>query len=172
LMWQMVHSVCSVVICTNTNFRIIMHLWFVHHDVSDFLCNVCWPHKFINFGAECSVRSFAFGSYHTNLFLLLINNYFLHQNINEWSLLEQAAEECLEKGITVCRDGVNYKKIGKKISKLAYFYGYYVVDRFVGHGIGPIWHSEPLILHHGEYVDISLLLWPNLFFEQNFWVTV
>lgn len=43
-------------------------------------------------------------------------------------------------------------------SKLAYFYGYYVVDRFVGHGIGPIWHSEPLILHHGEYVDISLLL--------------
>uniref|UniRef100_A0A0D3GRG7 Methionine aminopeptidase n=1 Tax=Oryza barthii TaxID=65489 RepID=A0A0D3GRG7_9ORYZ len=62
----------------------------------------------------------------------------------------KAAEECLEKGITVCRDGVNYKKIGKKISKLAYFYGYYVVDRFVGHGIGPIWHSEPLILHHAN----------------------
>ncbi|XP_015694648.2 methionine aminopeptidase 1B, chloroplastic [Oryza brachyantha] len=62
----------------------------------------------------------------------------------------KAAEECLEKGIAVCRDGVNYKKIGKKISKLAYFYGYYVVERFVGHGIGPIWHSEPLILHHAN----------------------
>ncbi|KAG8080413.1 hypothetical protein GUJ93_ZPchr0007g5172 [Zizania palustris] len=62
----------------------------------------------------------------------------------------KAAEECLEKGITVCRDGVNYKKIGKKISKLAFFYGYYVVERFVGHGIGPIWHSEPLILHHAN----------------------
>ncbi|KAL5677998.1 hypothetical protein ACJX0J_014129, partial [Zea mays] len=60
-----------------------------------------------------------------------------------------AAEECLEKGISICRDGVNYRKIGKKISKLAYFYGYYVVERFVGHGIGTMYHSEPLILHHG-----------------------
>ncbi|TVU38978.1 hypothetical protein EJB05_12376 [Eragrostis curvula] len=60
----------------------------------------------------------------------------------------KAAEECLEKGISVCRDGVNYRKIGKKISKLAYFYGYYVVERFVGHGIGTMYHSEPLILHH------------------------
>nr|CAB3458059.1 unnamed protein product [Digitaria exilis] len=63
-----------------------------------------------------------------------------------------AAEECLEKGISVCRDGVNYRKIGKKISKLAYFYGYYVVERFVGHGIGTVYHSEPLILHYGEYL--------------------
>ncbi|ONM23958.1 Methionine aminopeptidase [Zea mays] len=62
-----------------------------------------------------------------------------------------AAEECLEKGISICRDGVNYRKIGKKISKLAYFYGYYVVERFVGHGIGTMYHSEPLILHHGGY---------------------
>lgn len=146
LMWQMVHSVCSVVICTNTNFRIIMHLWFVHHDVSDFLCNVCWPHKFINFGAECSVRSFAFGSYHTNLFLLLINNYFLHQNINEWSLLEQAAEECLEKGITVCRDGVNYKKIGKKIRYLrvcvcVFFLGvgFTMVQKLLGNSLWKFW---------------------------------
>lgn len=142
LMWQMVHSVCSVVICTNTNFRIIMHLWFVHHDVSDFLCNVCWPHKFINFGAECSVRSFAFGSYHTNLFLLLINNYFLHQNINEWSLLEQAAEECLEKGITVCRDGVNYKKIGKKIRYLRVCV---CVCFFLGGGGGGVYHGTKVV---------------------------
>lgn len=27
----------------------------------------------------------------------------------------KAAEECLERGISVCRDGVNYRKIGKKI---------------------------------------------------------
>ncbi|XP_024316774.1 methionine aminopeptidase 1B, chloroplastic isoform X2 [Brachypodium distachyon] len=60
----------------------------------------------------------------------------------------KAAEECLERGISVCRDGVNYRKIGKKISNLAYFYGYHVVERFVGHGIGTMLHSEPLILHH------------------------
>ncbi|WVZ66048.1 hypothetical protein U9M48_015324 [Paspalum notatum var. saurae] len=62
----------------------------------------------------------------------------------------KAAEECLEKGISVCRDGVNYRKIGKKISKLAYFYGYHVVERFVGHGTGTMYHSEPLILHHAN----------------------
>jgi methionine aminopeptidase len=32
--------------------------------------------------------------------------------------LIQAAEECLEKGISVCRDGVNYRKVGKKIRYL------------------------------------------------------
>ena len=26
--------------------------------------------------------------------------------------------------------------------------GYGVVERFVGHGVGQIFHSEPLILHH------------------------
>lgn len=27
-------------------------------------------------------------------------------------------------------------------------FGYGVVDRFVGHGIGTVFHSEPLIFHH------------------------
>lgn len=29
-------------------------------------------------------------------------------------------------------------------------FGYGIVDRFVGHGIGTVFHSEPLILHHRE----------------------
>nr|XP_051215706.1 methionine aminopeptidase 1B, chloroplastic-like isoform X2 [Lolium perenne] len=32
----------------------------------------------------------------------------------------KAAEECLEKGISVCRDGVNYRKVGKKIRSCRY----------------------------------------------------
>lgn len=49
-------------------------------------------------------------------------------------------------------------------SKLAYFYGYHVVERFVGHGIGTMLHSEPLILHHGEnFLDIFLFLSTLLF---------
>jgi hypothetical protein len=44
-------------------------------------------------------------------------------------------------------------------SNLAYFYGYHVVERFVGHGIGTMLHSEPLILHHGEYLlDFTYLI--------------
>nr|CAB3454422.1 unnamed protein product [Digitaria exilis] len=39
---------------------------------------------------------------------------------------------------------------GTSRTKLAYFYGYYVVERFVGHGIGTAYDSEPLILHHAN----------------------
>lgn len=27
-------------------------------------------------------------------------------------------------------------------------FGYGVVERFVGHGVGTIFHSEPIIIHH------------------------
>ncbi|KAJ8774556.1 hypothetical protein K2173_017002 [Erythroxylum novogranatense] len=62
--------------------------------------------------------------------------------------LVKATEECLEKGIAVCKDGASFKKIGKRISEHAEKYGYGVVERFVGHGVGPIFHSEPVIIHH------------------------
>ncbi|CAJ2648367.1 unnamed protein product [Trifolium pratense] len=62
--------------------------------------------------------------------------------------LVKVSEECLEKGIAVCKDGAPFKKIGKKISEHAEKYGYSVVERFVGHGVGTVFHSEPLIFHH------------------------
>ncbi|KAM1520841.1 hypothetical protein COP1_011197 [Malus domestica] len=62
--------------------------------------------------------------------------------------LVKVTEECLEKGIAVCKDGASFKKIGKRISEHAEKYGYGVVERFVGHGVGTVFHSEPLILHH------------------------
>ncbi|XP_010554243.1 PREDICTED: methionine aminopeptidase 1B, chloroplastic [Tarenaya hassleriana] len=62
--------------------------------------------------------------------------------------LVKVTEECLEKGIAVCKDGASFKKIGKRISEHAEKYGYNVVERFVGHGVGKIFHSEPLIYHN------------------------
>lgn len=72
--------------------------------------------------------------------------------------LVKVTEECLEKGIALCKDGASFKKIGKKISEHAEKYGFGVVDRFVGHGVGTVFHSEPLIYHHrndhpGEMVE-------------------
>ncbi|CAM8887056.1 unnamed protein product [Rhodiola kirilowii] len=61
--------------------------------------------------------------------------------------LVKVTEECLEKGISVCKDGASFKKIGKRISEHAEKYGFGVVDRFVGHGVGTIFHSEPIIIH-------------------------
>ncbi|OMO90208.1 hypothetical protein CCACVL1_07464 [Corchorus capsularis] len=62
--------------------------------------------------------------------------------------LVKVTEECMEKGIAVCKDGASLKKIGKRISEHAEKYGYGVVERFVGHGVGTIFHSEPIIMHH------------------------
>lgn len=62
--------------------------------------------------------------------------------------LVKVTEECLEMGIAVCKDGANFKEIGKRISEHAEKFGYGVVDRFVGHGVGKVFHSEPLIMHH------------------------
>lgn len=83
----------------------------------------------------------------------------------------------------MCKDGALYKKIGKRIrfllcqllievSHIIYLisylpvyyllfsehvenYDFSLVERFVGHGIGPILHSEPLILHHRELIFLS-----------------
>ncbi|KAH7839458.1 hypothetical protein Vadar_004406 [Vaccinium darrowii] len=62
--------------------------------------------------------------------------------------LVEVTEECLHKGIAVCKDGALFRKIGKRISEHAERFGFGVVDRFVGHGVGTVFHSEPLIFHH------------------------
>ncbi|KAL1568471.1 Methionine aminopeptidase 1B, chloroplastic [Salvia divinorum] len=62
--------------------------------------------------------------------------------------LIKVTEECMHKGIDACQDGALFRKIGKKISDHAERFGFSVVDRFVGHGIGTVFHSEPLIYHH------------------------
>ncbi|KAJ4960276.1 hypothetical protein NE237_020186 [Protea cynaroides] len=62
--------------------------------------------------------------------------------------LVKVTEECLERAISLCKDGASFKKIGKRISEHAEKFGFGVVERFVGHGVGTIFHSEPIILHH------------------------
>lgn len=76
----------------------------------------------------------------------------------EMKRLVKVTQECLEKGISVCKDGASFRKIGKIISDHAERHNYGVVDRFVGHGVGTVFHSEPVIYHHrnkrpGEMVE-------------------
>uniref|UniRef100_A0A1D1YWC8 Methionine aminopeptidase n=1 Tax=Anthurium amnicola TaxID=1678845 RepID=A0A1D1YWC8_9ARAE len=74
---------------------------------------------------------------------------FLCGNVDEsMKRLVRVTQECLERAISVCKDGSSFKKIGKRISEHAERFGYGVVDRFVGHGVGTIFHSEPIIMHH------------------------
>ncbi|KAL1206205.1 Methionine aminopeptidase 1C, chloroplastic/mitochondrial [Cardamine amara subsp. amara] len=76
---------------------------------------------------------------------------FLCGDVNE-SLVQlvKVTEECLEKGISVCKDGASFKQIGKIISEHAEKYGY-SMESFIGHGVGTVLHSEPLIYLHRNH---------------------
>ncbi|KAL3525702.1 hypothetical protein ACH5RR_014074 [Cinchona calisaya] len=62
--------------------------------------------------------------------------------------LVQVTKECLDKAISICAPGVEFNKIGKTIHNLADEHRYGVVDQFVGHGVGRVFHSDPVILHY------------------------
>ncbi|KAJ3693488.1 hypothetical protein LUZ60_008968 [Juncus effusus] len=61
--------------------------------------------------------------------------------------LVKVTEECLMEAISICKDGASYQRIGSTINKIAEKNGYNIVETFVGHGVGKIFHSEPLIIH-------------------------
>ncbi|XP_015963965.1 methionine aminopeptidase 1D, chloroplastic/mitochondrial [Arachis duranensis] len=62
--------------------------------------------------------------------------------------LVQVTKECLDKAISICGSGVEYKRIGKIIHDHADKFGYGVVRQFVGHGVGKVFHADPVILHY------------------------
>ncbi|KAK3141553.1 hypothetical protein QOZ80_4BG0335370 [Eleusine coracana subsp. coracana] len=61
--------------------------------------------------------------------------------------LVKVTEECLLRAISTCKHGTSYKKIGRRISEHAERHGFGVVECFVGHGVGKVFHSEPIIYH-------------------------
>uniref|UniRef100_M0ZUH8 Malic enzyme n=1 Tax=Solanum tuberosum TaxID=4113 RepID=M0ZUH8_SOLTU len=93
---------------------------------------------------NCKDHLFLFQGYHGDT----SKTFFCGDVSESIKRLVKVTEECLHYGSAVCRDGALYRKIGKRISEHAEKFGYGVVDRFVGHGIGTVFHSEPLIFHH------------------------
>ncbi|GMH06417.1 hypothetical protein Nepgr_008257 [Nepenthes gracilis] len=66
---------------------------------------------------------------------------------DEAKKLVQVTKECLHKAISICGPGVEYNKIGRTIQNHADKYHYGVVREFVGHGVGRVFHADPVILH-------------------------
>ncbi|KAL0790843.1 hypothetical protein Bca101_007089 [Brassica carinata] len=56
-------------------------------------------------------------------------------------------QESLDKAISICGPGVEYKKVGKTIHDHADKHKYGVVRQFVGHGIGRVFHADPVVLY-------------------------
>ncbi|KAH8508487.1 hypothetical protein H0E87_010559 [Populus deltoides] len=70
--------------------------------------------------------------------------------------LVQVTEECLYRAISICAPGVEYKKIGKTIHDHADKYSYGVVRHFVGHGVGRVFHADPVVQHFSNRPDFEL----------------
>ncbi|EHA8587476.1 Methionine aminopeptidase [Cocos nucifera] len=61
--------------------------------------------------------------------------------------LVQVTRECLYKAISICAPGVEFNQIGKTIHDHADKFQFGVVRQFVGHGVGQVFHADPVILH-------------------------
>ncbi|KAI0499079.1 hypothetical protein KFK09_019980 [Dendrobium nobile] len=76
---------------------------------------------------------------------------------DEAKKLVQVTRECLDRAVSICAPGVNYNRIGKTINDHADKFKFGVVRQFVGHGVGRVFHADPVILHfrnneHGRMV--------------------
>ncbi|KAG0479264.1 hypothetical protein HPP92_010122 [Vanilla planifolia] len=75
--------------------------------------------------------------------------------------LQVVQKECYRRMLGTGYSGLQgwcqLSKIGKRISETAERYGYGVVERFAGHGVGTVFHSEPIIMHHRNDKSGSML---------------
>ncbi|RXH75321.1 hypothetical protein DVH24_030042 [Malus domestica] len=67
-------------------------------------------------------------------------------------------KECLDKAISVCAPGLEYKKIGNTIQNHADKNRYGVVRQLVDHGVGRVFHADPVILHFSNHSELSAAL--------------
>ncbi|KAK8940834.1 hypothetical protein KSP39_PZI009981 [Platanthera zijinensis] len=65
--------------------------------------------------------------------------------------LVQVTRECLDKAISICAPGVEYNRIGKEINDHADKFKFGVIRQFVGHGVGRVFHADPVIPHFRNY---------------------
>ena len=59
----------------------------------------------------------------------------------------QVAKRAMNTAIAECRPGLPVRAIGNTIQKIADKEKLGIVRAFVGHGVGWIFHSSPLIIH-------------------------
>ncbi|XP_020269290.1 methionine aminopeptidase 1D, chloroplastic/mitochondrial [Asparagus officinalis] len=84
---------------------------------------------------------------------------FLCGNVDdEAKKLVEVTKECLHKAISICAPGVEFNRIGKTIQNHADKFRFGVVQEFVGHGVGRVFHSDPVILHYRNNEHGRMLL--------------
>jgi len=71
--------------------------------------------------------------------------------------LTMAAKHAMEAGIKVCGPGVDFREIGKAISKVTDQADCFCSSQLIGHGIGSYFHGSPEVIHAVNPVDQGLM---------------
>jgi methionyl aminopeptidase len=71
--------------------------------------------------------------------------------------LVDTTRACLNAGIKAVRPGRPFSDIGRAIEDVAERAGYSVVRQFVGHGIGPLFHTGLQVLHHYDRTQTHVM---------------
>lgn len=71
--------------------------------------------------------------------------------------LVETTRACLSAGIKAVRPGRPFSDVGRAIEDVADRYGYSVVRQFLGHGIGPLFHTGLQVLHHYDPSQTNLM---------------
>jgi methionyl aminopeptidase len=74
----------------------------------------------------------------------------------EKKLVTEVSQDCLYKAIAICKPGEPISLIGKVIEDYATSKGCSVVNQFVGHGVGLLFHEPPEIPHNYNHNQIPM----------------
>lgn len=77
--------------------------------------------------------------------------------------ITEVSRQCLDRAIAVTAPYKHIGDIGAVITEYATSQGCSVVEKFVGHGIGKMFHEEPQVPHFGKQGHGELIL-PGMFF--------
>jgi methionyl aminopeptidase len=77
--------------------------------------------------------------------------------------LVQVTEECLDRAIEAVAPGAPLSDIGRAIEVHAHAAGFFVVQAFVGHGIGEVFHGPPQVPHYYE-PELTTVMEPGMTF--------
>jgi len=118
--------------------------------VNSIICHAV-PYKYILQDGDVvslDICGFADG-FHTDM----AQTYCIGKCSKENIKLVKITEKCFYEAARLCKPGILYSDIGKKIEEIAVKNDFSVIDGFGGHGIGRQLHMKPFISNHATIID-------------------
>jgi methionyl aminopeptidase len=87
----------------------------------------------------------------------LSETYIVGQTDPESAKLLACTFEALQEAIKICKPGVLYRHIGKRIGEIVNKYDFSIVKTYCGHGVGEVFHSLPNVSHYPQNKNSGIM---------------